>query len=160
MVKLTAGHSMSSGDSRRVWAIVAICLFWVNYDSRIVPLRLHYGNECNDTGCGRFTPKSVFAGRCGSASPARVVGVVNEDSTFDSRRPCGDAELTSLRLPSLMLSVLQSAHEPGKTRPEPTVNYIQGGPNHGRIRFHRLLRLSLTLRVQRCHVVGESTREY
>ena len=118
MVKLTAGHSMTSGDSRRVWLIVAIALFRVNYDSRIVPLRLHCGNECNDTRSGRFTRKDGLRGavQYGLASPAEAV---NEDYTFDPRRAGGEAELTSLRLlsprlPSRRPSVLQSAHEPGE----------------------------------------------
>ena len=57
MVKLAAGHTMTSGASRRVYAIVAIDLFEVNYDSSIVGLRLHQGSECDDVVAG------VAAGR-------------------------------------------------------------------------------------------------
>lgn len=119
MVKLTAGHSMTSGVSRRVCAIVAIDLFGVNYDSRIVPLRLHRGNECNHARCGSFMPKSGYAERGVLASMA---GVIPVDATTGSRRGCCGAAWMCARLPSPTLPVLQSAHKPCEPGVRPGVD--------------------------------------
>ena len=112
MVKLTAGHSMASGNSRRVWAIVAIDIFWVNYDSSIMPPRLHRGIECRDL---RFRQIRVNSGSLDAkadwAGPSRRARKIAGELWLGSGVRA--AALTG-RLPRPRLSVLQFAHEPGE----------------------------------------------